>query len=487
MTLKTPEQYIDSLREIKPRVFIAGKRVDNVVEHPNLRPIVATVAKTYELALDPRYEEITTATSHLTGKIISRWCHVPRSIEDLHKRRELNILMAHKIGTCHSRCGGNEGMHIVAALTYSLDQKLGTEYHKRFNNFLRYIQENDLTCNTAQTDAKGDRIKRPWDQEEPDVYLHLVEKRDDGIVVRGAKVQQEGNFNCHYHIVCPPLMVLHKGEEDYALSFAVPAGTKGITYICQDGPMEAERRQAEDIWTLGNPVYGSSISSMIIFDNVFVPWENVFMCGEVEFTREYLYLNARLHNVVCRGSCKVGFMDLLIGAAQTIVEYNGIAGFSHVVDKITDMIRVRETTDACAFAAVTKGKEDPPGSGVYFPDFMPGAMAALNTQYGFPQAALLAADLAGGLVVTMPSEQELRNPETSQYVDRLLKGVASVPTKDRLRMLKFLQHWVAGPQTIRMWHGGGPLQIHRIPIYRESLAGLEEKKKLAKELAGIKE
>ena len=114
-------------------------------------------------------------------------------------------------------------------------------------------------------------------------------------------------------------------------------------------------------------------------------------------------------------------------------------------------------------------------------------MARLNIFYGFPQLALLAADLAGGAVVTMPSELELNNPETSHYVKKYLKGIASVPTENRMRMLKFLQHWVAGPQAIREWHGGGPLQTHRLTTYHEALAGLEEKKKLAKELAGIKE
>ena len=487
MALRTPEQYIDSIREIKPRVFIAGKKIEDVTEHPNTRPIIETNAKTYELTLDPRYQELLTATSHITGEKISRWCHVPRSIDDLKKRRAMNILMSQKIGTCHGRCGGLEMIHVLAGVTYAMDQKLGTEYHKRFNNFLRFMQENDLTCNGPQTDAKGDRMKSPSQQEDLDVYLRVVEKRSDGIIVRGAKLHQEGNFASHYHIVGPPVTALQKGEEDYALSFVVPVGAEGMTYICQDSPMEAERREAEDINILGNPIYGSSVSSMTIFDNVFVPWENVFMCGEIEFTREYLEKASRVHNMVCRGSCKAGFMDLIIGAAQTIAEYNGISRASHVVDKITEMIRIRETTNTCATAAALMGREDPPGSGVYFPDFMSGIMAALNTQYGLPQAALLAADLAGGAVVTMPSELELNNPETSHYVKKYLKGVASVPTEHRMRMLKFLQHWVAGPQAGRMWHGGGPPQIHRITIYRGARASLEEKKKLAKELAGIKE
>jgi len=487
VAIKTPEQYIDSIRKIKTNLFIAGKRIDDVTEHPNTKAVINAVAKTYELVLDPRYEELLTATSHLTGEKISRWCHVPRSLDDLGKRAQMNVLMSQVLGTCNVRCVGTEAVHALDSVTYAMDKKLGTEYHQRFNRFLRYMQENDLTANEPQTDVKGDRSKRPSEQADPDLYLHIVEKRSDGIIVRGAKAHQEGNFASHYHFVCPPLIPLRKGEEDYALSFVIPAGTEGITYICQDSAMEAERRQAEDLGILGNPIYGSSVSSMTIFDNVFVPWENVFMCGEIEFTRGYLDLSSRLHNLLCRGACKVGYMDLLIGAAQTIAEYNGISKASHVVDKITEMIRIRETTHACATAAVLKGTEEPPGSGVYFPDFMSGLMAALNTQYGFPQAAMLAADLAGGLAVTMPSELELNNPETSEYVTKYLKAVDSVPTEDRLRMMRFLQHWVAGPQAIRMWHGGGPLQVHRYLIYRESQAGLEQKKKLAKELAGIKE
>ena len=487
MTLQTPEQYLDSLRKTKAKVFIAGKRIDDVTEHPNTRNVINAVAKTYELSLDPKYQDLLTATSHLTGETISRWCHIPRSIDDLDKRRQMNTLMSRTIGTCHARCTGAAAIHFLASLTYSMDQKLGTEYNKRFNNFLRYMQENDLTCSEAQTDAKGDRSKRPSEQEDPDVYLHVVEKRADGIIVRGAKLGQEGNFSAHYVIALPPIRTLRKGEEDYAISFAIPAGTEGMTYVCQDSAVEAERREAKDIQTLGNPTYGSSVSSMTIFDNVFVPWENVFMCGEVEFTAEYLIRVDRLFNMICRGACKTGFMDLVTGAAQTIAEYNGVSRASHVVDKITEMIRVRETTHACTMAAVLMGSEDPPGSGVYFPDLMSGLAAALNTQYGFPQAAILAADLAGGAVVTMPSELELRNPETSQYVKKYLKGVASVPVEDRMRMLKFLQHWVAGPQAVRMWHGGGPAQGHRVTMYQASLAGLEDKKRLAKKVAGISE
>jgi len=485
MALKTSDEYKDSLREIKPRAFIGGKKIENVLEHPNARPTIEVMAKSYELALDPKYEALFTVSSPLTGEKISRLAHIPSSIDDLMKRRQMNILMAQKTGTCYPRCAGAQSMHFVASTTYVMDQKLGTEYHKRFNNYLRYMQENDLSANQVVTDTKGDRNRRPLDQEHPDFYLHVAKKTADGIVVRGAKIGPEGCCAVHELFVTPQTP-LRNGEEDYAVCFAIPAGTKGITYVLQDTPIEVERRVTEDIGTLGSPIYGSTSSCMVIFDDVFVPWERVFMCGEIEFVGDLLTKNDAVFTNLCAGTCKVGYMDLVIGAAQTIAEYNGISRAAHVIDKITEMIRIRETTEACAMAGALNGREDPSGSGIYFPDAMPSLVAQMNTWSRFSELTLLAADLAGGAVVTMPSELELRNPETGHYVKKYLKGIASVSTEDRMRILKFLQHWTAGPEALRVWYGASP-QTHKLVLYQQSRTGLEEKKRLAKELAGIKE
>jgi len=482
MALKTPDEYRDSLREIKPRAFIGGRKIENVLEHPNTRPTIEVMAKSYELALDPKYEGLFTVPSPLTGEKISRLAHIPTSIDDLVKRRQMNILMAQKTGTCYPRCAGAQSMHFMASTTYYMDQKLGTEYHKRFNDYLRYMQENDLSANQVVTDTKGDRSRRPLEQEHPDFYLHVARKTADGIVVRGAKIGPEGCCAVHELFVTPQTP-LRNGEEDYAVSFAMPAGTKGITYVLQDTPVEVERRVTEDIGTLGSPKYGSTSSCMVIFDDVFVPWERVFMCGEIEFVGDLLAKNDAVFTNLCAGSCKVGYMDLVIGAAQTIAEYNGISRAAHVVDKITEMIRIRETTNACAAAGALSGREDPPGSGFFYPDYIFSLVANIST-VGFLDLALLAADLAGGAVVTMPSELELKNPETSQYVRKYLKGVASVPTEHRMRMLKLLQHWAAGPEVARVVLGDMP-QAHQMLLYAQSQASLEEKKRLAKALAGI--
>jgi 4-hydroxybutyryl-CoA dehydratase/vinylacetyl-CoA-Delta-isomerase len=448
--------------------------------------VINAVAKTYEMALDPEYEHIATATSHLTGERISQWTHVPQSIEDLDKRALLNIEMSRQIGCCHYRCSGQEGLHVLASLTYEMDRQLGTGYHDRFRKYLEYVQENDMSIDACQTDAKGDRLKRPLEQADPDLHLRVVKRTNEGIVVRGAKLHQVGPMVAQEHIVFPPIVPLRRGEEEYAVCFVVPNGTEGITYICQDSPIEIERRYAKSVWHLGTPEYGSEFTAMVVFDDVFVPWERVFMCGEVEFTPFLLDKFVRVHNILCRGSCKVGNMDLLIGATQTIAEYNGIQDVPHVRDKITEIIRIRETTRACTIAAIQSAREDPLGSGVYFADSMFSMMGSINTQYGLPRAALLAADVAGGSVVTMPSEAELQSPNTGEYLRKYFKGVAGVSTEDRMRMFKFLQHWTAGSQGVLMWHSSGPIQVNRSMVYMLSKSQLEEKKKLAKRIAGIK-
>ncbi len=478
--LKTSEDYRKSVRGQKPRVYLGGKRVEDLFANPTTKSVIDATAKIYDLAFE--HEEIMTAHSHLTGEKINRSLHVNRSVEDLKKRAEMALLTSQKVGTCNYRCVGCDAITALVSVTWEMDRSLGTHYHERFNEYLKYLQDNDLACSGAMTDAKGDRSKRPLEQEDRDVYLHISEKRKDGIVVRGAKVNQSGAIAANETIVIAG-QALKKGEEDFAVAFAVPNGSKGITYICQYTPFTAERNEAEDVLELGNPLYGLRETSLMVFEDVFIPWERVFMCGEVEFTRHLVSRFAKIHRMNCGGACKVGFADLIIGATQLLVEYNGIEKIPQVRDKITDMITLSETARACTWASAFKGIEEPIGSGVYLPDDMFGNIAKLNIAHGFWEIMKLAGDLAGGLVVTMPSERELRNPETKAYIEKYYK--TKVPASKRMRITKFLQHWIAGQHGPGTWHGAGPVQAQRVMV--ERLANLEEKKRLAKELSGLKD
>ncbi|MFX0195267.1 MAG: 4-hydroxyphenylacetate 3-hydroxylase N-terminal domain-containing protein [Candidatus Hodarchaeota archaeon] len=483
MTVKTADEYLNNIQQMNVRVFLNGKRIEKLLDNPITRSVVEATAKIYELANDPQYEEVMTTKSHLLeNEKISRANHPCRSTRDLELRLQMALLTAQALGTCNYRCPGSDAITALSSTTWEMDRELGTNYHERLNHFLGLIQQKDLACSAGLTDAKGDRSKRPGEQEDPDVYVRIVDRQDDGIVVRGAKLHQSGAIAVNYTFVLPG-RALNPDEEDYAVSFVVPNSSKGLTYIAQWTPFSAERMMTEDYAELGNPKYGVRETSMVIFDDVFVPWNNVFMCGETAYAGKLISRFARMHRMNCGGACKVGFADLIIGATAGIAEYQGIAKSSKIREKLVNMMKIREAAYGIALAAALKGKEDPSGSGTWFPDDMYGNVAKLVVADGFWELMKVAGDIAGGLVVTMPSEEELKNPETSKYVKKYLKS--AVPAEKRMRLTKFLQNWTAGLHGPGTWHGAGSTAAQEISIAR--LADLKTKKKLAEELAGIKD
>ena len=479
MAVCTADEYRERVAGLRPRLFMGGKRVEKLIEHPVTKGVIESTARVYELTMDPQYADIMTATSHLTGETISRSMHIHQSNEDIEKRLEMARLSSQKLGTCNYRCPGNEMLPALAATTWEIDRDKGTEYHQRFNDYLRYAQEKDLVVSGSVTDTKGDRSKRPLDQD-PDSYVHVVEKRSDGIVVNGAKQHATGAYAADETLVLPGLSC-RKGEEDYALAFVIPNGTEGITYVAQYNPFSVEREHADDLRHIGNPIYGQRETCVIIFDHVFVPWERVFMCGEIEYSQSFITRFAKTHRMNCGGACKVGFMDLIIGATQLIAEYHGLSKASHIIQKITRMIQLNDTSLACAIAAAHKGEEEPAGSGVFMPDEAMSNIAKLNTNDGFWEVMALAGDIAGGIAVTMPSEKELENEEIKEYMLKYLGSAA--PAAKRMRILRFLQNWVAGLHGVGTYQGSGPSQNQMMVLYR--ITDLEEKKKMAEELANI--
>jgi len=476
--LKSAAEYIESLKSLNPRIFLGGKQV-KLLENPTTMTVVNANARVYELGTLPQYDEIMNTVSPYTGKKVSRNLHMATSNADLEKRMEMATLTSQMLGTCNYRCVGVDTMNALAGITWEMDRDLGTDYHKRFIEHLKYLQENDLAVSGAVTDAKGDRSTRPGQQADPDVYVHVTEKRADGIIVNGAKVSQSGAIGAHETIVIPT-MGMKSGEEDFAVAFSVANGTPGITYICQYTPFTAER-EVMDARYLGNPIYGQRETSIMVFDNVFIPWDRVFLCGETKYCGKLIARFAKTHRMNCGGACKVGFADLIIGATQLLAEFSGVQKAPHIVDKITDMVRISETARACSVAAALKGIEEPAGSGFYMPDDIFGNAAKLTIADGFWDIMKWAGDIGGGLAVTMPSEMELENPETATYVRKFMKTGA--PAESRLRMAKFIQNWCAGLHGAGTWHGAGSPMAQKMALY--FLADLDKKKALAKNLAGL--
>ncbi|PKN60085.1 MAG: aromatic ring hydroxylase [Deltaproteobacteria bacterium HGW-Deltaproteobacteria-11] len=482
MALKTANEFLDTIRKMKPRVYIGGKWVKNLLDNPVTRSMVMANAAMYGLAEDPANKEVMVASSHLTGEPINRNLCVARNIHDLDMRQQMARLSSQTVGTCNYRCVGCDALNSLAATTWEMERDLGTKYNERFNKWLAYAQANDLAVSGAITDAKGDRKKRPTQQDEIDAFVHLVEKREDGIVVSGIKVSQSGAIGSHETLVLPG-GALKEGEEQFALAFAVQNSVPGLTYICQYNAYSAEREMCGDESELGNPIYGQRETSTMVFDKVFIPWDRVFLCGETKYCGKMVTRFAKAHRMNCGGACKVGFADLIIGGTMLAAEYIGVEKVPHIQEKIIDMVRLSETSHACAIAAAMRGREEPKGSGVYLPDDLFGNAAKLNIAHGFWEIIKNAGDIGGGLVVTMPRLKDLEDPEVGPALKKAFSAAA--PAEKRLKVAKFLQHWSAGLHGPGTWHGAGAPQTQRFMF--TVLTDFEAKKKMAKKLMGMKE
>jgi len=480
--MKTAKQYEDSLRKLNLKVYVQGELVKNPVDHPIIRPSLNSVKMTYSLAEDPQYQELMTATSSLTGKKINRFCHLHQSTDDLIKKVKMQRLLGQKTAACFQRCVGMDAINAVNSVTFEMDQKLGTDYHKKFTAFLLQMQEEDWTVDGAMTDPKGDRNLAPSKQADPDLFCHIVERRKDGIVVRGAKAHQTGAINSHMILVMPTI-AMGKDDADYALAFACPADAEGIFYIY--GRQSCDTRKMEGgTLDVGNPQFGGH-EALMVFDNVFIPWEYVFMAGEVDFSGLLVERFAGYHRQ-SYGGCKVGVGDVLIGAAALAADYNGANKASHVKDKLIEMMHLNETLYACGIACSAEGSKTAAGN--YLIDLLLANVCKQNVTRFPYEIARLAEDIAGGLMVTMPSEKDLRHPEIGKVVEKYFAGISVVPTEDRLRVLRLIENLTLGTAAVgyrtESMHGAGSPQAQRIMIARQG--NLEHKKQLAKSIAGLK-
>ena len=483
MALMTGEQYIESIRNIKMEIYQFGKRLENPVDDPILRPSLNSVRMTYDLAQMPEYQDLMTVINPETGERINRFSHIHRSTDDLRNKVKMQRLMGQKTASCFQRCVGMDAFNALYSTTYDIDQRYGTCYFENFKKFLAYAQENDLTVDGAMTDPKGDRSKSPHEQADPDMYLHVVERREDGIVVRGAKAHQTGICNSHEVIVMPTIS-MGPDDKDYAVSFAVPLDTKGLFMIIGRQSCDTRKLEGSDM-DVGNPEFGG-VEALTIFDDVFVPNDRIFLNGETEFAGVLVERFAGYHRQ-SYGGCKVGVGDVLIGAAAVAADYNGAAKASHVKDKLIEMTHLNETLYCCGIACSAEGTQT--ASGNYIIDMLLANVCKQNVTRFPYEIVRLAEDIAGGIMVTAPSEKDFRDPKIGPYIEKYLKGVANVSTENRMKILRLIENMALGTAAVgyrtESMHGAGSPQAQRIMISRQG--NLAHKKALAKAIAHIEE
>jgi 4-hydroxybutyryl-CoA dehydratase/vinylacetyl-CoA-Delta-isomerase len=472
------ESYLKSISDRNLKIYLMGELVEDPLSHPIIRPSIEAMAETYELAVnDPGLGSV---KSPYTGESINRFLHIAESNEDLYLQNKMQRKLGQLTGTCFQRCVGMDAFNALHSVTFEIDEKYSTKYHKNFINFLTEMHKSNLVIGGAMTDVKGDRSKLPHEQEDEDLYLRIVDRDENGVYVKGAKAHQTGCINSHWMVVMPTLRLTEK-DKDYAIVGAIPVDAEGITYIY--GRQSCDTRSMEPgEYDVGNKYFAGQ-EAMVIFDNVFIPNELIFMNGEFDFASILVERFTTYH----RRSyvCKAGVGDVLIGAAATIAEYNGVENASHISDKLVEMNKMNETIYATGIASSLQGSKTK--SGNFINDDLLANVCKQHVTKDTFEIGRLAQDLAGGLVGSMPSGIDFNEGEMSSDLKKYLKGIKETNAEDRVKILRLIENMTLGRNAVayltESLHGAGSPQAQRVQIKRK--VDMEKKKELAKNLSGV--
>ena len=461
MGLRTPAEYVESLRDDRT-VWFRGERIADVTEHPVFRRAITHASVDFALAHDPEHRALAVVDG--PDGPFSRYFAEPRSTDDLARRAELIEVATAR---CHTLVPlikeiGTDALFALSRITRAIDARAGgTERSDRLSAFWAYCRDNDLAMSVAQTDVKGDRSLGPSRQSDPESYLRIVERRPDGIVVRGAKVHTSCTPNTNELIVLPT-RAMGPDDADYAVSFAIPVATPGLVLVASpygshvgssfDNPISADRLMMETV---------------TIFDDVFVPNERVFVAGEHEAAGPLALAFVDYHRFTAI-AYKLPLVDALVGSAALMADLNGITKAAHVREKLTWLIAYAETLRALVESAAHRGRPD--DTGMYVPDPLVVNIAKSHFAHGYHTALQHVQDLAGGLLVTAPGGEDFANPATGDLLRKYLGGRKGVDGEERIRALNMVSDLTTsefgGYHTVLAIHAEGSLEAEKMLIQR---------------------
>lgn len=473
--MRSKEEYHESLKAMKPNVYMGGE----VLGRENI-PGLDILDLTFDITKVEEYKHLTTTTSHLTGETINRFCNINQSPEDLMAKQEMTRVTARFAGGCIARCMGIDSLNALSVITHMCDQAHGTEYHDRFLEFMKTFQKNDTVGCCAQSDVKGHRLRRPSEQTDPDLYLRVVEKKKDGIVVRGAKAHNSFAPLAE-EIIAIPTRFLRENEGDWAVAVAVRGDSPGVKLVCRSS---SYRERVPELAGLHSGK--GEVESLTIFDDVFVPWERVFLCGEAEFGGQLALLFSLYHRHSYTG-CKPAVSDVIMGTAALVAEYSGIEKEGHIGSKLAELISAAELVYGCGIAAAVRSLKTP--SGTQVPDVVFCNVARKHAGVNIYHEYDLLCEIAGGLPATLPYDKEFISPEVGDLVKKYLKRVDEVSAEDMYKLYAWVSDitcsGMAGVMQYAGVHGGGSPIMEDIAILRTY--DMAEKKQLAKWLSGIEQ
>lgn len=477
MSLKTPQQYIDSLKDGRV-VYCNGEKVEDVTTHPILKICRDWMAMDYVLQNDPRHQDLLTE-KNAEGQRVSFALMPQRSKEDLLRLREIVKLWAR---VCLGKPPGakfvaKDGLNAVTVVSQRIDKKYGTRYAKNVEAYRKHLQDNDLSFAMGLTDVKGDRGLRPSQQKQhKDFYLRIVEERDDGVIVRGAKTHISQAPLCN-EILVAPCRAMRENDKDYALAFGIPLNSKGITMISA----EPEIHEVNDLFN--HPIAGSVFinDATIVFDDVFVPNERLFLKGEWDFAGQVAYMFANFHRLSAE-TYKAMELELFTGAAALMAEYNGIERAPHVREKLTWLVMYTEAVKILGKSACEHCMSER-DSDLVFPNPIYANICKYYFANNWHEATKYIQDIAGGIVATCPSAKDFENPEIRPMLEKYLGAKDGVPTEHRLRLVKLIRDLTSSYEDVLTIHAEGSLEAQKLSIF--TMADFKRYKSAAKRAARI--
>lgn len=458
MALKTPQQYLETLRDDRV-VYCDGKRVDDVTKDPILNITNNWVAMDYVMSNDPKYQDLLTDID-ADGDRVAFALQPQRTKEDLLRLREVVKLWARTTfgKPTGAKFVAKDGLNAVTVVSRRVDKKYGTKYAANVEAYRKYLQKNDLAFAMGLTDVKGDRSLRPSQQvQHKDFYLRIVEERPDGIIVSGAKAHISQVTACN-EVLIAPCHAMKEDDKAYAVAFAIPVNAKGITMI------STQPEVAEGFSLFDHPISGSVFinDALITFENVFIPNDRIFLKGEWEFAGEVAVMFANFHRLSAE-TYKAVELELVAGAAVLMAEYNGIEKKAHVREKLTWLTMYTELIEILGKAAVDNCVVEE-GSDLVYPNPMIANICKYQFADNWHTATKYLQDIAGGIVATAPSAKDYFNPETHDLIEKYLAGRAGVPTEDRLRMIKLVKDIGSSYEDVLTIHAEGSLEAQKLSI-----------------------
>jgi 4-hydroxybutyryl-CoA dehydratase/vinylacetyl-CoA-Delta-isomerase len=475
MALMTADEYLRSLNDGRV-VYYKGEKIENVATHPDLGACARTMAVDYELAENPKYHDLATVEDEELGLRVSRYYYKPKTADDLLKAHDL-IVTSTSLGDGIIPLAHDIGADALNAFSITAAAIGNPEYIERVENFRTHLKKNDLSTCAGVTDVKGNRMLRPSDpdQAHPDYYVRVVDKNKDGIIVRGAKMHITGAAYCH-EILAVPCRAMSEEDRDYAVAFAVPPTTKGLTQICR--PFKSAISSLD--FPCKRPWYIHT-DSLIVFDDVFVPWDRVFMCGEWQHAATMVYNFALMHRRT-GVAYRIPMSEQLVGLGAAVAEYNGISNAPHVREKLTDMIIYLETLRSLSKSACLDFVKH---ADMAVPNPVVTNIAKYHFAHGYHDMIKIVQDLAGGALVTAPTYKDYQLPELREYIDKYMSGPSNISAEKRMRMMDLIRRLTPSERETICLHGEGSPMAERMTIFMEGRRTLAQCKKLAEELAEV--